>query len=277
MSTFRELHRSGCFVMPNPWDPGSAVQLAALGFPALATSSAGYAFTRGLPDTPQALGLDDVLGHVREIVSATPLPVSADFQAGYAADSRGVELSVRRCIETGVAGLSIEDATGDRTSPLFDVAEASERVSSARAAIEASGRDVVLTARAECHLVGHPDPLAESIRRLRAYADAGADVLYAPGLSDARAIREVVDAVAPKPVNVLVGRDMRLSVSELGALGVRRVSVGSALARVAWTAFRRAAKSLAENGTFDDFAALVGTGELSALFEEACRPANARK
>jgi 2-methylisocitrate lyase-like PEP mutase family enzyme len=277
MSTFRELHRSGCFVMPNPWDPGSAIQLAALGFPALATSSAGYAFTRGLPDTPEALGLDAVLAHVREIVSATPLPVSADFQAGYAADSRGVALSVQRCIETGVAGLSIEDATGDRTSPLFDVAQATERVSSARAAIDASGRDVVLTARAECHLVGHPDALSESIRRLRAYADAGADVLYAPGLSDASAIREVVDAVAPKPVNVLVGRDMRLRVSELAALGVRRISVGSALARVAWTAFRQAAKALAENGTFDDFAELLGTGELSALYEEARRPASARK
>lgn len=276
MSTFRELHQSGCFVIPNPWDVGSAIQLAALGFPALATSSAGYAFTRGLPDSPQALGLDDVLAHVREIVSATQLPVSADFQAGYAEDSRGIEASVRRCIETGVAGFSIEDATGHAAAPLFDVSQAAERVAAARAAIDTSGRDVMLTARAECHLVGHPDALQESIRRLRAYADAGADVLFAPGLPDAHAIREVVAAVAPKPVNVLIGKSMGLRVSELAALGVRRISVGSALSRVAWTAFRHAAKALAEHGRFDDFAGLVGTGELSALFEEY-RPASVRK
>lgn len=268
MSTFRDLHRSGCFVMPNPWDIGSAVQLAALGFPALATSSAGFAFTRGLPDTPASLSVDEVLAHVREIVTATQLPVSADFQAAYADDAVGVEANVKRCIETGVAGLSLEDATGQRSAPLFDVAEAVERVAAARAAIDSSGRDVVLTARAECYLVGHDDPLAESIRRLRAYADAGADVLYAPGLPDADAIRSVIEAVAPKPVNVLVSRDLRLRVSDLAKLGARRISVGSALARVAWTALRNAATAIANDGSFDAFADLLGTGELSTMFEE---------
>ncbi|HEV8324108.1 MAG TPA: isocitrate lyase/phosphoenolpyruvate mutase family protein [Myxococcota bacterium] len=264
-AAFRKLHQSGCFVIPNPWDRGSAVYLAQLGFPALATSSAGFAFSRALPDAPWALDRAAVLAHVADVVAATPLPVNADFQSGYAPDPDGVAESVRLCVETGVAGLSIEDATGEPARPLYDLRQAVERIQAARSAIDATQSDVLLTARAECFLTGHASPLEESLRRLRAYAEAGADVLYAPGVRARDAIRTMVEAVAPKPVNVLVSGP-GLRVEDLAALGVRRVSVGSALARVAWTALMAAAREIAEAGTFERFDGLVTTGALSKLF-----------
>ena len=247
-ATFRRLHESGCFAIPNPWDVGTARALAQLGFDALATTSAGFSFGRGLPDDPAALGVDAVLGHVADIVAATGLPVNADFQSGYAPDPEGVAANVRRCVETGVAGLSIEDARGDASgagSPLYDRAEAVERVRAARAAIDDTGSGVLLTARAECFLVGHPDPLVESIARLQSYAEAGADVLYAPGVREPDDIRAIVEAVSPRPVNVLMAADTGLRVADLADLGVRRVSVGSALSRVAWGAFLAAGRELA--------------------------------
>jgi len=260
MTHFRRLHESGCFVIPNPWDRGSAVWLWRLGFQALASTSAGYAFSRGLPDTVTALSKHEVLAHVADLVAATPLPVSADFQDGYAPTPEGVFVNVRECAATGVAGLSIEDATGDSARPLYELSEAVERLQAAR---EAAG-DLVLTARAECFLTGHPDPLEESLRRLRAYADAGADVLYTPGVRRPEDIRRVVEAVAPKPVNVLVPADWGLSVRQLAEAGVRRISVGSALARVAWTAFDAAARELLDKGEFAGFGGLLTTGEISA-------------
>jgi 2-methylisocitrate lyase-like PEP mutase family enzyme len=263
---FRALHESGCFVLPNPWDVGAARFLEGLGFRALASTSAGFAFTRGLPDNVAVLTRELVLAHLGELVAATRLPVNADFQNGYGKDARSVAESVKLCVATGVAGLSIEDATGDPARPLFELNEAVERLRAARAAIDETKTGVVLTARAECFLVGHPDPLAESIRRLRAYVGAGADVLYAPGLRDRDAIRAVVAAVAPKPVNVLVPAAMGLSVADLAELGVRRISVGSALARVAWTAFTRAARVIAEKGEFSGFEGVLSTGDVSRFF-----------
>lgn len=265
-ATFRELHRSGCFVMPNPWDAGTARMLASLGFPALATTSAGFGFSRGLPDEPNALGRDAVLAHVAEIVAATELPVNADFQSGYATDAAGVADSVRRCVETGVAGLSIEDATGDRARPLYELPEALDRLRAARAAIDASGADVLLTARAECFLVGHPDPLRESLRRLEAYAEAGADVLYAPGLRTRDQVAAVVAAVAPRPVNVLNGGGLPLTAAALADLGVRRISVGGALSRLAWAAVMRAARTIATDGDFSVLAGAMSHAELNAFF-----------
>jgi 2-methylisocitrate lyase-like PEP mutase family enzyme len=262
-AAFRRLHERGCFVLPNPWDVGSARFLQHLGFPALATTSAGLAFSLGLPDgeVPRAAVLD----HVRAVVEATDLPVNADFESGYAADAAGVAESVRRCVETGVAGLSIEDSTGDPAAPLHDVSTAVARLKAARAAIDASGTGVVLTGRSECHLVGHPDPLRESLRRLEAYAAAGADCLYAPGLRTREAVAAVVSAVAPKPVNVLVSAPV-FTVRELEDLGVRRVSVGGALARAAWGAFMRAARELAGQGTFGGLADAPAHAELQAMF-----------
>ena len=255
--------------MPNPWDAGSARCLARLGFAALATTSAGFAFSRGLPDSPTALALEPVLAHVREIVAAAgAVPVNADFQAGYAVDAAGVGRNVARCIASGCAGLSIEDASDDRDQPLFDLEAAVDRVRAARAAVDAAGGQVVLTARAECFLVGHADPLRESIRRLCAYAEAGADVLFAPGLQTRDAIRAVVDAVRPKPVNVLISTATGLTVAELAGLGVRRISVGSALARTAWGAFLRAARELAATGTFGGFHGAAPFAELNAMFDE---------
>lgn len=253
-------------MIPNPWDRGSAVILSQLGFRALATSSAGMAFTRALPDSVTALSREMVLAHVGEIVGAAELPVNADFQNGYAADAAAVAESVRLCIETGVAGLSIEDATGDRAQPLFDLPTAVERVRAARRAIDASNSGVLLTARAECFLTGHADALAESLRRLRAYADAGADVLYAPGLRNVAEIEAVVAAAGARPVNVLMGTQMGLRVADLAALGVRRVSVGSSLARTAWSAFARAARSIAERGEFSGFENILSTAEVSRWF-----------
>src|SRR5579864_8223885 len=201
-AAFRKLHESGCFVIPNPWDIGTARYLRHLGFPALATTSSGLSFSRGLPDTDWAVPRDVVLGHIAEVGAAVDLPVNADFESGYAHDPEGVAASVRLCVETGVAGLSIEDATGDRSRPLYDLTLAVERIRAARKAIDASGADVLLTGRAECYLVGHAEPLKESIRRLEAYAEAGADVLYAPGPRERADIKAIVEAVSPKPVNL---------------------------------------------------------------------------
>jgi 2-methylisocitrate lyase-like PEP mutase family enzyme len=266
-AAFRRLHERGCFVLPNPWDAGSARYLQHLGFKALATTSAGMAFSLGLPDggVPRAA----VLQHIRALVEAADVPVNADFESGYAADAAGVAESVRLCIETGVAGLSIEDSTGDRERPLYDLPVAVERLKAARAAIGATG--VVLTGRAECFLVGHADPLRESIRRLEAYAAAGADCLYAPGLRTREDIAAVVKAVAPKPVNVLASAP-GLTVRELEDLGVRRISVGGALARVAWGAFLRAAEEIASKGTFQSFAEGRPHAELNRFFHD--RPAS---
>jgi len=265
-ATFRRLHESGCWVMPNPWDAGTARYLEHLGFRALATTSSGFAFARGLPDGEAGVTRQALLAHIAELVAATGLPVNADFQAGYGGDPEAVGESVRLCVATGVAGLSIEDATGDPARPLHDVAAAAERVAAAREAIDRSATGVVLTARAECFLVGHPDPLAESLRRLRAYAEAGADVLYAPGLRTRDEIRAVVEAAAPRPVNVLMSSYSGLALDDLKELGVRRVSVGSGLARAAWTAFARAARAMAEHGTFEGFEGLMPVSELNRLF-----------
>jgi 2-methylisocitrate lyase-like PEP mutase family enzyme len=266
-TAFRALHERGCFVIPNPWDVGTAVALEQCGFRALATTSAGFAFSRGRPDRPAALSLPMVLEHLASMTAATALPVNADFQSGYAADAAGVARNVERCVETGVAGLSIEDTTADGAHPLFELPEAVERIRAARAAIDASGDGVLLTARAECFLVGHDDAPGESIRRLQAYAEAGADVLFAPGVRERADIRAIVEAVAPKPVNVLMSSNTGLTVADLAALGVRRVSVGSALSRVAWGAFLRAARSIAGDGSFASLEGAASFGELNALFE----------
>jgi 2-methylisocitrate lyase-like PEP mutase family enzyme len=264
-AAFRSLHESGCFVIPNPWNPGTARALASLGFHALATTSAGFAHSQGLPDGSLTLG--PVLAHVAEIAAATELPVNADFQAGYAEDAEGVAANVARCIEGGVAGLSIEDATGAPDGPpLYELAEAVERVRAAREAIDASGADVMLTARAECFLTGHPDPLEEATRRLAAYAEAGADVLYAPGPHEREPIEAIVAAVAPKPVNVLIAADVGLRVADLAELGVRRISVGSALSAAAWGNFMAAAGELAEQGSFGGLSAGPRPPNLNALF-----------
>lgn len=265
---FRRLHESGCFVIPNPWDVGTARYLRHLGFAALATTSSGYAFTRGLPDTDWAVPRDAMLAHIAEIVAATDLPVSADFESGYAHEPAGVAENVRLCIATGVAGLSIEDATGDPAKPLYDFPLAIERIRAARAAIDATGSGAVLTARAECYLVRHPEPLAESIRRLQAYAEAGADVLYAPGPRTRDDIRSIVEAVAPKPVNVLVSGATGLTVADLAELGVRRISVGSGLARSAWGGFMRAAEGIAKAGSFDAFADNRPFDEINDFFRQ---------
>jgi len=261
---FRQLHETGCFVIPNPWDVGSARFLAHLGFPALATSSAGFGFTRGKPDAVPSLGLDEVLAHTREIVQATALPVNADFQNGYADEPERVAENVRRCAATGVAGLSIEDATGDPARPLYELPLAVERVRAAREALVGTG--ALLTARAECFLVKHADPLRESIRRLQAYAEAGADVLYAPGALTKEQVQAIVSAVAPKPINVLCGMPDSPTVPELAALGVRRVSVGSALARAAWGGFARAARLIINEGRFDGLAGAIPFAELNGVF-----------
>jgi len=268
-AAFRTLHESGCFALPNPWDIGSALYLQSLGFKALATSSGGFAFSQGLPDTDRAVSLDRMLAHIAEIVAAVELPVNADFQSGYAVQPEDVAGNVRLCVEAGVAGLSVEDATGDPGQPLHELPLAVERIRAAHAALDDSG--VLLTARAECYLVGHPNPLKESIRRLQAYAQAGADVLYAPGVRDPKEIREIVAAVSPKPVNVLMGTNSGLTISGLAALGARRVSVGSSLARAAWTGFIRAAKGLAEEGSFAGFDGLVPYAELDVFFRKAVK------
>jgi 2-methylisocitrate lyase-like PEP mutase family enzyme len=260
---FHELHRSGCFVIPNPWDAGSARYLQTLGFKALATTSSGFAWTQGRPDA--GMSRDAVLEHLRAMVAATELPVNADFESGYARDPDGVAQSVRLAVETGVAGLSIEDSTGDDAKPLYDLDAAVARMRAAREAIDLTGGDTLLVGRAECFLVGRPD-IDETISRLRAYASAGADCLYAPGIRSPEHIRRVVESVAPKPVNLLVGSASPLTVADIAALGVRRISVGGGLARAAWSGFIRAAKALAE-GRFDGFAEAVSHDTLQSLMK----------
>lgn len=267
IATFRRLHESGCFVLPNPWDRGTARYLAYIGFQALATTSAGFAFSRGLPDSVTAITADQMLDHVLDLAESTALPVNADFQNGYADEPEDVATNVTRCVSCGVAGLSIEDATGRRESPLYDDGLAVERIKAARAAIDASNMPVVLTARCEAWLVGHPSPQKFAVDRLIAFADAGADCLYAPGVRKLDDIETIVRAVAPKPVNVLVSSP-GLTVSQLADLGVRRISVGSALSRVAWGAFMRAAQRIADDGTFDAFADAGPFADLNQVFAE---------
>lgn len=268
---FRRLHQSGCFAIPNPWDIGSARYLQHLGFKAIATSSAGFAFSRGLPDN--AVPRDMMLGHIRELADATDIPVNADFENGFAHQPEDLAGNVELCVQTGVAGLSIEDSTGDKTKPLYELGHAAERIKTARATIDRMGGDVILVGRAECFLVGEEE-IAEVVRRLQAYAEAGADCLYAPGLRTREQITTVVQAVAPKPVNVLISAPGGLTIPEVAALGVRRVSVGGALARVAWGEFIRAAREFAEYGTFDGFAGAAPHGELNEFFrtDSAARP-----
>jgi 2-methylisocitrate lyase-like PEP mutase family enzyme len=260
---FRALHESGCFVIPNPWDAGSARWLQHLGFKALATTSSGFAWTQARPDN--GVARETVLAHLRAMVAATELPVNADFENGFGADAAAVADSVRLAVATGVAGLSIEDSTGDAAHPLFDTAEAVERMRAARQAIDANGGDTLLVGRAEGFLVGRPD-LAEVIARLQAYAEAGADCLYAPGIRTREQIAAVVKALAPKPVNLLIGSATGMTLAEAADLGVRRISVGGALARSAWGGFMRAARQIAEEGRFDAFADAASGAELNKLF-----------
>jgi 2-methylisocitrate lyase-like PEP mutase family enzyme len=262
---FRALHASGCFVIPNPWDVGSALYLQSLGFKALATTSSGFAWSQGRADNH--ITRDMALAHLRAMAAATDLPVNADFESGFARDARGVGESVAMAVDTGVAGLSIEDSTGDDANPLFDIDVAVARMRAAREAIDRMGGDTLLVGRSEGFFVGRPD-IDETIRRLQAYAEAGADCLYAPGIRTPEHIRAVVDAVAPRPVNLLVGSTSALDMNAIAALGVRRVSVGGALARSAWGGFMRAAKAIADTGRFDAFADAAPGKELNALFAE---------
>ena len=260
---FHELHKAGCFVIPNPWDVGSARFLQSLGFKALATTSSGFAWSQGLPDGRSSR--DQVLAHLHELVAATDLPLNADFESGYAADAAGVAESVRLAVETGIAGLSIEDSTGDPAKPLYDLETALERLRAARKAIDKACGDVLLVGRAEGFIVGRPD-LDDTIARLKAYSQAGADCLYAPGIHAPEQISAIVTAVAPKPVNLLVGSASKLTVQQISALGVRRISVGGALARSAWGAFMRTARLLAEQGRFDGLADAASGRELNSFF-----------
>ena len=260
---FRELHAAGCFVIPNPWDTGSAKYLQKLGFKALASTSSGAAWRHGKADGQMTV--DEVLVHLREIVEATPLPVNADFESGFAADAAGVARNVRRAIETGVAGLSLEDSTGDADAPLRDIPTSVERIRAARQVIDEAGGDTLLVGRAENFIVNRPD-LDDAIRRLKAYAEAGADCLYAPGIKTCEQIEAVVRAVAPKPVNLLVGFPTDLTFADIQALGVRRISVGGALARSAWGGFTRAAEMIAREGRFDAFAQAASGVELNKAF-----------
>jgi len=266
-AAFRRLHHNGCFVIPNPWDAGTARYLRHCGFKALATTSSGAAFSMGLPDTDGAVTRDMALAHICTIVEATELPVNADFESGFGHAPDAVAENVRLCVATGVAGLSIEDATGDKAKPLYDLDAAIARMRAARRAIDQAGADVMLVGRAECFLVGRPD-LDETIARLDAYASAGADCLYAPGIRTAEQIAAVVKAVSPKPVNVLMSAATGLTVNDLAGLGVRRISVGGALARVAWGAFMRAAKEIATEGRFDAFANAVPMAEINGFFRD---------
>lgn len=277
---FRLLHESGCFVLPNPWDAGSAIYLEHVGFKALATTSAGFAFSKGLPDGPDAVPRDMMLGHFREIANATSLPVNADFQNAYADTPEDVAENVKRCIETGVAGLSVEDNSGRTDQGLYEFELAVERIKAARAAIDAmansmsdvrsgppAGGCAVLTARCEAWLVGDSDPLRTSLDRLVAFADAGADCLYAPGVADLPQISQLVKAVAPKPINVLISsNNCNLTVSQLEDVGVRRISVGGALARAAWAGFLKAAREMKDRGSFKSLADATPFNELNDLF-----------
>ncbi len=262
-ASFRSLHATGIFVLPNPWDVGSAKMLARLGFKALATTSSGYAWSQGFADGQATREV--VLAHLRTIVEATDLPVNADFESGYAKDAQGVAQSVRMAIDTGVAGISIEDSTGDAANPVRTVEDALARLRAARAAIDESKSGVMLIGRAENFFLGRPD-IEDTVARLKAYSQAGADCLYAPGIKTREHIAAVVKAVAPKPVNLLIGGTSELTVKDAQALGVRRISVGGALARAAWGGFFRAARALADEGRFDGFAGATAGKELNEAF-----------
>lgn len=266
-AAFRKLHESGCFLLPNPWDVGSARYLRSLGFKALATTSGGFAFSQGRPDDG-AVTRDMVLAHIAEIVSSVDLPINADFQSGYSSELEGLAENVRLCVQTGVAGLSIEDATGDREEPIFEFSRAVERIKAAKAAIQAAAPDVLLVGRSECYLLGHPNPLPEVICRLEAFAEAGADVLYAPGAAKRADIEAIVKAVHPKPVNILLTSSNGLSVPELADLGVRRISVGSALARAAWTGFMHAARQMAGQNSLAGLNNVVPFAEMDGFFRK---------
>lgn len=259
---FHALHESGTFVIPNPWDAGSARLLAAMGFKALASTSSGYAWSTGRRDNH--ITLDDALTHLAQLVGAVDVPINADFEGGFAETPGGVAANVTRAVATGIAGVSIEDSTGDTHAPLFDFTLAVERIAAARQAIDATATGTLLVARTEGFIAGRPD-LDETLRRLRAFADAGADCLYAPGIRSREQIAAVVQAVSPKPVNVLVSAPF-ITVAELAALGVRRVSVGGALARAAWGGFLTAAREIAEHGTFEGLGRAVPSAEMNALF-----------
>ena len=262
---FLELHRSGCFVIPNPWDVGSARYLQSLGFKALATTSSGFAWSQGRPDG--GISREMALAHLRAVVEATEVPVSADFQNGFGREPRDVAQSVRMAVETGIAGLSIEDSTADAATPLFDLDTAVARLRAARQAIDRCGGDVLLVGRAECFLTDRPD-LQETLARLRAYAQAGADCLFAPGIRTPEQIEAVVAAAGGKPVNLLVGSPTDLTVARIAELGVRRISVGGALARAAWGGFIRAARIIAEQGRFDGSGEAAPThAQVDALFQ----------
>ncbi|HME39451.1 MAG TPA: isocitrate lyase/phosphoenolpyruvate mutase family protein [Steroidobacteraceae bacterium] len=261
--TFHRLHEAGCFVIPNPWDVGSARFLQGLGFRALATTSSGFAWSHGHPDG--GMSRDRILDHLTEMVEATDLPINADFESGFAPDAAGVAESVRLAAESGVAGLSIEDSTGDASQPLYELNTAVDRIRAARKAIDQAGGDTLLVGRAECFLVGRPD-IEHTIHRLKAYASAGADCLYAPGIRTRDHILAVVAAVAPKPVNLLMGWPGDFTLQQIASLGVRRVSVGGALARCAWGGFIRAARLIIEQGKFDGFADAASGKELDELF-----------
>jgi 2-methylisocitrate lyase-like PEP mutase family enzyme len=263
--TFRELHESGCFVIPNPWNVGSARYLQGLGFKALATTSSGHAHSQGYADGAQSL--DDVLAHYRELAAATDVPLNADFENGFAEDPDSVAANVTRCIATGIAGLSIEDSPNNAITPLYDLDLSIARVKAARAAVDRAGGEVVFTARAENFIRGVPD-LDDTIRRLKAYAAAGADCLYAPGIKARDEIEAVVKAVAPKPVNFLNSGAFGFTVGDIAAMGVRRISVGGSLARVAMHAFIRTSTEIAEAGKFDGFAGLISNPELNKFFRE---------
>jgi len=260
---FHDLHQSGCFVIPNPWDVGSAKLLEQLGFPALATTSSGFAWTQGCADNH--VTVEAALAHFRALASAVAIPVNGDFEAGFAVDPKDVAENVHDAATTGVAGLSIEDSTGQANDPLFEFSLAVERVQAAREAIDRSGNGVVLTGRSEGFIVGRPD-LEETIRRLVAYSAAGADCLYAPGIRTKEQIEAVVTAVAPKPVNLLVGDDY-ITVNKAKALGVRRISTGGALARAAWGGFLRAAREIANQGTFAELTKGATWDELESAFQ----------
>ncbi|MDP3256983.1 MAG: isocitrate lyase/phosphoenolpyruvate mutase family protein [Bosea sp. (in: a-proteobacteria)] len=267
VDAFRALHESGCFVMPNPWDVGSARWLRGQGFKALATTSAGFAFTQARAD--QDVPRDMMLAHIAEMVKALPdLPVNADFENGYADTPDGVAANVKLCVATGVAGLSIEDATGREDDPLYPFELAVERIRAARKAIDETGSGVMLTARAECFLTGHGEPLKEAARRIEAYAAAGADVLYAPGPKTVADIATIVSAAGGRPVNALVYGDFGLSVADIAKPGVRRISIGGALARAAWAAFIEATRLIAQEGSFRGFAGNGASAPLNPFFTE---------
>jgi len=267
VTKFRAMHDSGCFVLPNPWDVGTAVYLEHLGFNALATTSAGFAFSLGKRDGD--VPRDEMLAHIREIVEATALPVNADFLNGFADKPEEVAANVKLCVDMGVAGLSIEDNSQDPAAPLYEKHLAVERIRAARSAIDDSETGVVLTGRCEAWLVHDPHPLRTALERLAAYAEAGADCLYAPGVSTPDEITQIVKTVAPKPVNILVsGFNHQLSVSELGDLGVRRISLGSGLALAAWGTFLRAAQDIQTNGTFNLLADNAPSANLNELFRQ---------